>query len=328
MQGRMVNPQQIKDFVKNRGKQIERDLVTDVLNYDKYKGAKKIDFDEFKNDVELQVMKLERITTKTYAGYGSDNLGSDNYSNKRTIVFNAPINHGEHGHFSGDFKVRNSEMKDKVWKLRQIPGTNQWAAVDRDKPADADAGNIHQYVGTAGSKQEVIDWIKDRVKNKASGEVNVGLFGHIRVWEDDSDSEVGYLAELQSDFFQKNKAAEFFDDPPVPATISDYAHRAADKQESMKVAARIEREMDLKHEIKENGDIWVNHGDEKGIVIRKAEDFTDSYNPLMEDERQTHNVQQALVDAASKVAYQEKKYKDVYDDIRAIVIHEIEKRKS
>lgn len=42
-------------------------------------------------------------------------------------------------------------------------------------------------------------------KDVMNSEINKGMFGHIRVWQDGQDF---YVAELQSDFFQKNKAKD------------------------------------------------------------------------------------------------------------------------
>jgi hypothetical protein len=63
--------------IKSKGKQIEKDIINDVLKFEKYKGLKRISFDEFRNDVETQIMKLEKIRTNSYASYGEDNLGGN-----------------------------------------------------------------------------------------------------------------------------------------------------------------------------------------------------------------------------------------------------------
>ena len=55
MIGQMVNPQSIADLIKSNGKQIEKDIITDVLNFEKYKGVKRISFDEFRDDVETEL---------------------------------------------------------------------------------------------------------------------------------------------------------------------------------------------------------------------------------------------------------------------------------
>ena len=217
MKGAQVAPQAISDLVKGRGKQIEKDIVNMVLDFDKYKGQKRISFDEFRNDVETQVMKLEKIRTSSYATYGSDKLGgNESYGEKETIIFNSPIEHGEKGHFSGDFTTEGLDKKE--WELKQIPNTDKWAAMDKNMPGGVTADNIAEYVGTAGSKAEVEKWISDRDK-EGSGGINKGLFGHVRRWFNKRNG-IFHIAELQSDYFQKNKASELMQ-PKVSADEID-----------------------------------------------------------------------------------------------------------
>jgi hypothetical protein len=205
MKGSMVAPQAISDLVKSRGKQIEKDIINMVLDFDKYKGQKRISFDEFRGDVETQIMKLEKIRTRSYADYGYSNLGSDeNYGDTETVIFNSPIEHGQKGHFSGDFTTKGLDKTE--WELRQIPNTDQWAAVDKNMPAGVTGENIAGYIGTAGEKAEVEKWIADR-NEENNGGINQGLFGHIRKWFNKRDG-IFHIAELQSDYYQKNKASD------------------------------------------------------------------------------------------------------------------------
>lgn len=207
MKGQMVAPQAISDLMKGKGKQIEKELISTVLGFEKYKGQKRIPFDEFRADVDMQVMKLERIITHSYASYGDDNMGdNEDYGVARTIILNAPIEHGQKGHFSNDF-VSGNDGNITEWELREIPGTNTWAAVDKAMPAGVTADNLPNYVGTAGKRSDVEMWIAQRENNIDSQRVNVGLFGHIRAWFV-RDSRVMYIPEMQSDYFQKNDAKE------------------------------------------------------------------------------------------------------------------------
>jgi hypothetical protein len=220
MAGKEVSPQSISDMMKSRGKQIEKDIVAEVLDYDKYKGQKRINFDEFRNDVDTQVMKLEKIKTTSYSSYGMDNLGdNEDYGNAETIVFNSPINHGETGHFGNDFYTRG--LKEKNYELRQIPGTNQYAAVDTAMPSGVSETEIASYVGTAGTKEQVEKWISDRRIDGTEREINKGLFGHIRGWFNDRQ-KIYNLAELQSDYFQKNKASDIYTAQIPKEEIDDY----------------------------------------------------------------------------------------------------------
>jgi hypothetical protein len=213
MDGQEVSINSVKDLARTRGKQIEKELMQTVLDYDKYQNVKKISFDEFKSDVEMQVMKLEKVRSSTYADYGMGNLGlTDIYGGRLkafTTIYNSPVDHGQYGHFSRDFKSAaiesgtltfGSDMSWNDWEIKQIPGTEQYVAIDRSMPSDISQDQISNYIGTAGSKEAVDQWIKDR-KN-FGGDINVGLFGHTRGWY--AGKGPYYLAELQSDYFQKN----------------------------------------------------------------------------------------------------------------------------
>ncbi len=221
MVGQMVNPQSIADLIKSNGKQIEKDIITDVLNFEKYKGVKKISFDEFRNDVETQIMKLEKIRTDSYASYGKDNLGGNEYYGEpETIIFNSPIDHGEKGHFSGDFI--NAQVEKRNWELKQIPGTDTWVAMDKDMPAGTSQNQIQDYVGTAGTQENVQKWINERAVN--AGPINKGLFGHIRNWYN-RKTGVWTVAELQSDVFQKHKASELLADAIPKEEVNEYMNK-------------------------------------------------------------------------------------------------------
>ena len=207
MIGKEVSVEQVRNMIKSRGKQIEKDIINEVLSYDKYQ-EKKMMFDVFRNDVEIQLMKLEPITTATYATYGMDNLGKDqNYGNAETIVFNTPVDHGYTGHFGSDFSYGNLGSSTR-WEIRQLPGVNQYVAIDADMPSGLVGDQIVEYVGTAGSKEAVEKWVEKR-KDILSDELNVGLFGHIRSWFN-KGTGVFTLAEAQSDWFQKKKPADIF----------------------------------------------------------------------------------------------------------------------
>jgi hypothetical protein len=226
MIGQMVNPQSIADLIKSKGKQIEKDIITDVLNFEKYKGLKRISFDDFRNDVETQIMKLEKIRTNSYDDYGVSNLGNaEDYGNYKTIIFNAPINHGQIGHFGGDF-IR-SRVENRTWELKQIPNTDTWAAVAADMPSGLSESEIQNYVGTAGKKENVEKWIDERNPSEnpyKTTEINVGLFGHIRTWFNKKNG-VYNVAELQSDVFQKYKALDLLADEIPQAEIQEYINK-------------------------------------------------------------------------------------------------------
>jgi len=213
MEGQEVSINSVKDLARTRGKQIEKDLMQTVLDYDKYQDVKKISFDEFKSDVEVQVMKLEKIRTSSYASYGMGNLGDNvKYGDANTIIYNSPIDHGQYGHFGGDFKyysISNGNRLDVLeYVVKQIPGTDQYVAIDKSMPENTPQDQISNYIGTAGSKDAVERWVEQRVVPEGAGDVNIGLFGHTRGWY--SGEGPYYLAELQSDYFQKNDPNDLY----------------------------------------------------------------------------------------------------------------------
>ena len=276
MRGKMVNPISVQQMLNGTGiKQIEKDLIKQIIQ-DNYQGQKKISYDELEATVRANIMPLERIETSSYANYGMDNLGNGNYGEAKTLILNAPIEHGVTGHFSGDFKA--SGRKNIKYQPKQLDA-NTWVAVEEGYEANANDNNIYQFVGTAGTKEAVDEWItqynggrevlsvsddtieyniiyptvynsesqisvdlgrgndylgtaqinydenlseeqikkqavdavnqknKNRFTDNYESNINKGMFGHIRVWQ---DGEVMTISELQSDYFQKNNARKEF----------------------------------------------------------------------------------------------------------------------
>jgi len=247
MEGQIVAVQSLRDGIKGRGKQIEKDIINLVLSQDKYKELKKVPFSDFRNDVEMQVMKLERIKTTTHNNYGMDNLGDygTQYGDYETVIFNSPINHGDHGHFRGDFVSGNS-VKVK-WDMRQLPGTNTWVAIDSNMPAGVTGATIQSYVGTAGSKESVESWIKVRESANDSRPITKGLFGHIRAWFNKNEG-IMHIAELQSDYFQKVDALTLNEkyESLIPQHEIDIAfNRERNKTLDKQVANRIAKELGI-----------------------------------------------------------------------------------
>ena len=249
MEGQEVSINSVRDLARTRGKQIEKDLMQSTLEFDKYKDAKKISFDEFKSDVEMQVMKLEKIVTSSYASYGADNLGdSDLYGDANTIIYNSPVDHGEYGHFRGDFTptsimsgtmTEGFNMSWNDWDVRQIPGTDQYAAVDKSMPENVSQYELANYIGTAGTKEQVEKWIDARKNHE--GNINVGLFGHTRVWYDKGNPY--YLAELQSDYFQKNDPNDLYTNQISSVDSSDYAYKKFDENDKKRLRERLESDL-------------------------------------------------------------------------------------
>lgn len=296
LQGKQVNPVTIQQLLNKTGiKQIEKDLINQILS-DNYSGQKRINYDEFEATVRANIMPLERLTTTSYANYGMDNLGDGNYGEAKTLILNAPIEHGVTGHFTGDFRA--SGRQNIKYEAKQL-NDNTWIAVEEGYESQANDNNIYQFVGTAGTKEAVEAWIENYEKPLSNGvavysnepytevekirefptleeanqwvkdnqfkysrdlyvsgiseniNINKGMFGHIRVWENKerdfklrdesnkfdnemyqkyggewqdklnteekakaldfikrkrSENQIFYVAELQSDYFQKKNA--------------------------------------------------------------------------------------------------------------------------
>jgi len=180
LQGKQVNPITVLNSLNQSGiKQIEKDLIKQVIE-DNYQGQNKVDYDELETTVRANIMPLERITTSSYADYGMDNLGDGRYGEAKTLIFNAPIEHGVTGHFSGDFKA--SGRQNIKYKPKQL-NDNTWVAVEEGYESQANNNNIYQYVGTAGTKEAVDAWIENYSK----------LNGEWVVFEDQYYRGEGYL---------------------------------------------------------------------------------------------------------------------------------------
>ena len=228
MEGKMVAAQNVKDMVKTKAKpRGEKPVLEMVLDSPKYKDQKRFSFDEFKTDVEIAVMNFEKHYTSSYANYGMDNLGSkDIYGKTKTIVFNAPISHGYSGHWDNIYDP--AAFSARNWVLREVPERpGLYVAWDNYAPTGIGEDQLMNYVGTAGTRDHVEKWITD-IKSIGNdrNKLKVGLFGHIRAWQ---EGDKFYVAELQSDTHQKYQKAmnrplneEAFVRDPGQQAVADY----------------------------------------------------------------------------------------------------------
>ena len=198
--GQKVSPQLIAQLAKQPGyTQVERDIISSVLASDQFAGQKKISFDAFRLVTESMLMSLDRINTGTLADYGLQNIGMDG-TGARTIIYNSPIEHQYVGHFSGDFKsgVRG-KRKFRIVATPQDPNT--YVALDSAMPPGIqDPALITGYVGTAGSKAAVEEWVRNYETSPETPKA-AGLFGHVRRKD---EGAARFVTEMQSDFYQKN----------------------------------------------------------------------------------------------------------------------------
>jgi len=241
LQGKDVNPITVLNSLNQSGiKQIEKELIKNVIEKN-YQEQKKISYDELEATVRANIMPLERIFTSSYSDYGMDRLSDGNYGEATTIILNSPIDHGIVGHFSGSFiasgrkniKYVPKQLNGNTWvaveegyesqandnNIYQFVGTaGTKEAVDawienydgykKSLLSDAEIAERNDLINRAGNLS--IEESRRLVQiNKKAGifgqgnEINKGMFGHIRVWQ---DGDIFNVAELQSDYFQKSNA--------------------------------------------------------------------------------------------------------------------------
>ena len=194
-EGKLVSVQSIEQVLKQPAtKQIEKDIIKEVLDLEGFKGKAKIPFDDFSTELKARIMPLKVIESRTYSDYGIDNTG---VSADKTItkIYNTDLDHQVKGHFSGDFS--SGDTID--FEIRELNG--QFAVVRDGVVLTQD--NVTDNVFTvASTREKAEEWI--RYYQKAN-RVNTGLFGHTRVWYSGEDA---FVAEIQSDSYQKSKAKD------------------------------------------------------------------------------------------------------------------------
>jgi len=207
MRGKRVKAATIEQALNRKGvKEIEKELVRGAL--EQFKGQPSFDYGEFEAAVRMNIAPLQRIEVSNYAQYGLDampEIGASVTASK-TVIMNFPgVEHGKDGHFSSAYN--NGEGGKVKYIARQL-NDNTWVAVDEKYSEGATAENIERYVATAGSERAVKDWIdkygRGEEGEREGGDTNKGLYGHFRVWTA-KDGRV-YVAEAQSDYFQKHSA--------------------------------------------------------------------------------------------------------------------------
>lgn len=193
--GKQVSVQTIKQIMNQPAtKNIEKDIINEVLELPMFKGKSKIDFDSFVLEVNNRILPLSVKKSKSYSDYGMENTGVEP-DTTYTNLYNTNLEHGITGHFNSDFDVVDSV------NLEVVPLGNNFAVVF--KGVDLTAENIQDNVVTVTTTEEQAEEYISLVQNNE--QTNKGMFGHTRVWE--ADDHV-YVAEIQSDSFQKMKAEE------------------------------------------------------------------------------------------------------------------------
>ena len=242
------------DFMKKNGKKVEQKVINDALdNLMSSTGSRAVPYQQFHNAIEAELMPLRRLTQPV--GSSHSNVGirttPGNYVKDKTHVFNMPIEHGEVGHFRSLYT--NTIPED--WEAVAInPAEDMYAAVLRVRPPNLDEDNIANYVGETGSKEKVTAWIMGL---KSGGELNKGLFGHVRTWNSGDSDDVVYVVENQSDPFQKTDVASEW----------EFKIRGA-------IRAEVDHQMDLK--FGKDGNRHGELSDDEFSTI-ESQGFTDPY---------------------------------------------------
>ena len=220
--GKFVSPAFIRQQLNQKGvKQIERDIIGSVLDSEDFNVKGKISFDDFKAAVEAELMPLEELKTEAFADYGAGNVGMN--AKAETVIWDSPVIHGVSGHFASLYDTSRNAVE---YEAVQIPGhENMYVALDKARPAEATAEEMQQYVGTAGTKEKVEEWISKR--KEWAVQRGSGMFGWARRWD---TGDTRHLAEMQSDFYQKHVAEK-----SVLAQIQD----SPQTREQKKIQSRL-----------------------------------------------------------------------------------------
>lgn len=199
----------LKNLLKSKSlplKETERNLIDDILDT-QFKGEKKINMQDFRDAVRLELLPLQVITSETYADYGSSNVELDGLDHT-THIYNTPFKHGYSGHFSNDFTNR---IPASNIEIKQIPGQEKWAVIK--KGVDLTEANVAENVyNIANSEQEAKDWIERKTFAATTVDVGLsGLFGHTRVWDDRNvfQSKITKAAAIEA--FNNNQTVYAFD---------------------------------------------------------------------------------------------------------------------
>lgn len=204
IKGKRVKKAAVQQALSQQGvKQIEKDIVNDVLAMPRFQGDM-IDVDDLIFHAGLRVTPLQKLSTTSYASYGSERLGKGYGHQMLSTILNMPnIDHGVGGHFPEVFKRGVVE-----WEIKQVPTTDTWVAIDKNMPGGITAEQMQAYVGTAGLKEDVEKWVEEYrsvISQYPDKPMPTGMFGWYRFWDSMGEETPGpfYVAEIQSDFYQK-----------------------------------------------------------------------------------------------------------------------------
>lgn len=217
--GKMVSVQTIQQVLKQKGvKQIEKDIINEVLELEGFKGQNKIPFDSFKVEVNMRIMPLTVIESTSYSDYGNEKVGVD-VGWHTTNIYNTDLDHQIKGHFTGDFNVGSEASRFEIRDLQ-----NGTYAVVREGVVLTEENIQDNVVHATPDFESAENWIANF--NKANA-INQGMFGHTRVWRESGSRDV-FVAEVQSDSYQNMKAENML--------FKSYENNNANMTEEQKLA--------------------------------------------------------------------------------------------
>jgi hypothetical protein len=141
--------------------------------------------------------------------------------------------------------------------------------MDKDMPSGISQDQIQNYVGTAGTQENVQKWINER--QVAGGPINKGLFGHIRNWFNKSTG-IWTIAELQSDVFQKHKVTELLAKAIPKEEVSEYMNKNFLSKYNKEFTNKLVKDLNLQVISSRNiPDLQIQNNEEIGRYERALE---------------------------------------------------------
>lgn len=169
-----------------------------------FAGREVINMQDLKQSIMDELLDVYTIESSSYSNYGLGNIGVDtDEANAATILINSNFEHGMKGHFSNDFDKVTT--KDDL-EVRKIPaGTYEQGEVDKDQyyvtRKDLNKENIESGVFEKfDTNEEALAYIESFETRRVS---QPGMIAHYRRMIDTNDN-IFYVTEMQSDVFQKN----------------------------------------------------------------------------------------------------------------------------
>ena len=170
--------------LKNASKR-DKELVSKVMEMPEFKDAQKVSIPAFIKAMESKLLQFSTIDSDTYSTYGASNVDLDATSdNSKTVILNTDFNHGEKGHFGGDFDKTTTSADLQIRKIgagtHEVDGQAQY--VDKDKyyvtlkglTADNLESGTYADFNTEEEAQQYIDTFANRKTEDA------GMLSHYR----------------------------------------------------------------------------------------------------------------------------------------------------